>query len=79
MSNLVEPDLWNYCQTNENPSHLFTTNSQQDFTKNDLWWKGAQFLKENDSSQVHTKFENNHSLTQMFNEEARSCVNLVVS
>ena len=66
MSDLVEPNL-------------FTTNSPQYFTKNNLRWEGAQFLKENDSSQVHTKFENNHSFTQMFNEEARSYVNLVVS
>ena len=36
-------------------------------------------MKENYSFQVHTKLENDDSLTQMFNEKMRSCENLVVS
>ena len=61
--NLVEPNLWFYCQTNENPSDLITRVCRQDFTKNNLWREVSQVLKENGLTQVHTKLENNDSLT----------------
>lgn len=36
IGSLVEPNLWNYCRKNEDPSDLIFRVSQQDFTDFDI-------------------------------------------
>ena len=46
---LVDPEFWGYCNTKENPADITSKGCKApELVNNDLWWKGAQFLKESD-------------------------------
>lgn len=52
----VKPNLWNYCNTKANPADIITRiSSSNNFSDNPLWWKGPDFIKNNNFEEMYKK------------------------